>query len=802
VQQVKSKECEHISERLEPFSAVQVEIKGKARLEDSLRAYVEGEVLQGENKYSCTSCGRHVDAVKRACLKDVPDNLIFNLKRFDYDIMTGMRTKVNDEFQFPDTLDIAPYTLDRLADEEQTGEPDWYQLTGVIVHSGTADSGHYYSFIRQRPTLKSAQEAWVQFNDQDVSCFDPSQMRDQCFGGISEAGYYHLPKFYSAYMLFYQRTSSIEKIEQRYCMHDMVNPVRIPLAGPMTRHIAQQNELFLRSYCAQDPVHAQFYLHLLEKMRRGREKCSEDHTLESQTIEMVLEYVHTVSSRFKEVPCVEDTLNLLQEYSSLCSGCARTVADWFRCRHVLEDVIVRSPLQLVRKSFAGLFIRVFSRMHQLATDTDLDDDDRESWATEYTSWLKSCLGQLSALWDFVTKLGRCWPEYFNVLYHIHQLGDTETLWLLDADFLSKFVDMIMMHVALPEFRITGRLKTRYAAYLSARDRNRPFNYQLLIKVFVSVLQRIDLRGSTDEDYNGDDQKIPARAFELQTLGLHKEPPDLEWLRRLIVGKHSPNTQDMLIATFASDTLLSRYLADLVIHGLNDRSINVASSFLRATVVFCQNCSTEATILEVVQVALESIFTVGIEYGKEYFELVDCLYKLENIPCHQPPYFLEDVLLQTISSWAPTLLLAPTEGQSNTRIETADLLQRLLFTPLQDSIEPDSRAFRTYVDLLRDLAGSCVTMAQSTWLNPRSRDSAHLQPGQANQVIEVVEQCLPYFDLENAADEDKVTNMQTVMSQVRIKAESAVENLNSTEWPDNSSELAELSGEDYEDALSP
>jgi ubiquitin carboxyl-terminal hydrolase 34 len=47
VQQIKSCECDHISERLEPFSAIQCEIKGKLTLEDSLQAYVEGEVMQG-----------------------------------------------------------------------------------------------------------------------------------------------------------------------------------------------------------------------------------------------------------------------------------------------------------------------------------------------------------------------------------------------------------------------------------------------------------------------------------------------------------------------------------------------------------------------------------------------------------------------------------------------------------------------------------------------------------------------------------------------------------------------------------
>jgi ubiquitin carboxyl-terminal hydrolase 34 len=47
VQQVKSKECDHISERLEPFSAIQCDIKGKGCLEESLQAYVDGEVLEG-----------------------------------------------------------------------------------------------------------------------------------------------------------------------------------------------------------------------------------------------------------------------------------------------------------------------------------------------------------------------------------------------------------------------------------------------------------------------------------------------------------------------------------------------------------------------------------------------------------------------------------------------------------------------------------------------------------------------------------------------------------------------------------
>ena len=47
VQQIKSKECSHISERLEPFSAIQCDITGKLTLAESLNAYVQGEAMEG-----------------------------------------------------------------------------------------------------------------------------------------------------------------------------------------------------------------------------------------------------------------------------------------------------------------------------------------------------------------------------------------------------------------------------------------------------------------------------------------------------------------------------------------------------------------------------------------------------------------------------------------------------------------------------------------------------------------------------------------------------------------------------------
>ena len=47
VQQIHAKPCNHISERLEQFSAIQLEIQGKATLAESLASYIGGEAMEG-----------------------------------------------------------------------------------------------------------------------------------------------------------------------------------------------------------------------------------------------------------------------------------------------------------------------------------------------------------------------------------------------------------------------------------------------------------------------------------------------------------------------------------------------------------------------------------------------------------------------------------------------------------------------------------------------------------------------------------------------------------------------------------
>lgn len=57
---------------------------------------IKGDTLDGDNAYYCQRCDKKVSAVKRVCLKSLPDNLIVTLKRFQFDFMTMNKLKINE----------------------------------------------------------------------------------------------------------------------------------------------------------------------------------------------------------------------------------------------------------------------------------------------------------------------------------------------------------------------------------------------------------------------------------------------------------------------------------------------------------------------------------------------------------------------------------------------------------------------------------------------------------------------------------------------------------------------------------
>ncbi|KAL6065920.1 USP domain-containing protein [Balamuthia mandrillaris] len=229
------KGCPHRSEREEPFYTVGIEIKNKKDILESLKLFISGEMLQGENKYKCDICNTGRDTLKRCCISKLPKVLMLHLKRFEFDLNLMRNVKLNDLCEFPMQLNMEPFTKEYLARQEmesanlrmsqdtqrndfQKRPPSYYQyqLVGIVVHQGNADSGHYYSFIQERvPLGENRDPRWYEFNDTNVLPFDTARIPYETFGGEEEVTIHDReknttrivkrPKSHNAYILVYQR---------------------------------------------------------------------------------------------------------------------------------------------------------------------------------------------------------------------------------------------------------------------------------------------------------------------------------------------------------------------------------------------------------------------------------------------------------------------------------------------------------------------------------------------------------------------------------------------------------------------
>jgi ubiquitin C-terminal hydrolase len=119
VSQVISMESAYRSEREEPFYMITVEVKNKSTLEEALELFVAGERLSGDNRIMDDAENRKVEAVRRCSIRSLPQTLIIHLKRFEFDLSTMERRKINDKLAFPFDLDMFPYTEEGILRREK-----------------------------------------------------------------------------------------------------------------------------------------------------------------------------------------------------------------------------------------------------------------------------------------------------------------------------------------------------------------------------------------------------------------------------------------------------------------------------------------------------------------------------------------------------------------------------------------------------------------------------------------------------------------------------------------------------------
>jgi ubiquitin C-terminal hydrolase len=175
------------SNKEEKFMDLQLTVKGCKDIYQSFNLYTEEEILDNADKYYAEGYGKQ-KAKKGIRFVKFPSVLIIQLKRFEYNPKKEAMVKINDCFEFYEELDLGRYLIKNTTNNYSNEDNNNYTLHSVVVHQGSANSGHYYAYIK--PTLK---DFWVQFNDEIVRPADKYEVFNNNFGGTHKT-YRHKSK--------------------------------------------------------------------------------------------------------------------------------------------------------------------------------------------------------------------------------------------------------------------------------------------------------------------------------------------------------------------------------------------------------------------------------------------------------------------------------------------------------------------------------------------------------------------------------------------------------------------------------
>lgn len=335
------KECPHRSEREEPFISLSVEVKNKKTLLEGLESYVAEEILEGENAYQCDHCDRKVKAIRRVCVKNLPNYLVLALRRFEFDFDTMSREKVNDFFDFPFDLNMEAYTQEGLEKSEKKEKNYYmYSLKGIVIHMGTAENGHYFSYICN-------EGKWLEFNDMWVGLINPQNIPNDCYGGEEKVQYNYYNKSSSrekvgnAYMLVFERNKMFKPLKSGEDSLEETNLYKDKTEVIEVQKIKKQNKKFWVSKI----VFSQEYINFNVAISKFEELDQK----------FVIKFFFTVLIRGKE-----KSIEIFEVYSrierDLKGDCqlAAWMLDVVSFEPVCRELLLYNPLFFMRKLVVGL----------------------------------------------------------------------------------------------------------------------------------------------------------------------------------------------------------------------------------------------------------------------------------------------------------------------------------------------------------------------------------------------------------------------------------------------------------------
>ena len=662
----------------------------------------------------------------RACFKDLPDNLIFHLKRFDYDVMTGMRSKINDAFEFPRQIDMAPYHVDYQMNPNMQGSPDVFELVGVLVHSGTAESGHYYSYIRERPVDASSDDAWVEFNDMDVTRFDPNQIADQCFGGYSEATPYtaRFLKNWNAYMLFYERMESGRVGKETIVSKSLGVPAKCRVPIDIADRAALNNAEWLRFYCLFDTAHASFSRHLLEQLRRvNNGECTENHATEKEAIWLSLDYLERVLSRSKDCSDFTKTLNSLTRMIGACAQCCKLALEWVVISDVaLRNLLLRCPNLKVRKDFASLIVVALHHLRQNEpywygfSTPNSSDPESSAKGLRTTGIYPRIISRIADLWVYLHCHARAWDDYFGLLTDLASMGLHEAYTILNRNFLRSCLEVLVVdHARASRLRSEN---AHYASYTRFMEKGRRFSLIKLQELLALLIEKVDLSVnwvSKSQDRHFDSPRMPLTRAEDELMQMGTDTGRSKnyciFLEKILNINTNPPAMRRIVkaVTLAEPQFgMLESIQKTISSGINIEPAHLAAPYLEAALTFCESNPSQDSAQSMIRYIATEVDTIGDYGGREHLEFFSRARRLVSLREQFEPDFFNRIVLRAVPQWAPALLQF---REDQVRLSTVDLLKHLVFSHDLSSMDDEEHA-ELIETAAKDLLVACTRRCNS------------------------------------------------------------------------------------------
>ncbi|KAK8970427.1 Ubiquitin carboxyl-terminal hydrolase 20 [Platanthera guangdongensis] len=159
-------DCGHSSDTYEAIVDLSLEIDDVDNLTSALESFTKAETIDDPDiKFTCEGCKSQVSMEKQLKIEQPPNVIALHLKRFTNIEYSAL--KISKFVKYPIELDLMPFM-------SSPGENDQfiYELYGIVVHSGSCHSGHYYCDIRTSPS------SWYQMNDSLIDVISESDVLD------------------------------------------------------------------------------------------------------------------------------------------------------------------------------------------------------------------------------------------------------------------------------------------------------------------------------------------------------------------------------------------------------------------------------------------------------------------------------------------------------------------------------------------------------------------------------------------------------------------------------------------------